>query len=693
MVTDMTLNNIIKKLIKNNKGQYGILMGSIIFAVMMIGGYGLIQFSPTITSVLADGGSTMMISLAMFGFTLIGTFAFVIYAHSLFLKYKSKEIGVFISLGIKRENVKKIVVKELRIIVLISTIIGLVLSMPLSYLSWTMLTSFINTAETSYKFGWAGLSIAVIFSISAMIIMILVTGKYIKKVDIIKILKVTEEVEDIKGDKYILGLIGAILIPVGIVLFNISATSDGLFGSISFVFLILSLVGLYLLIVQITSIGAIVKKISPKRYYKNIVFFNLVKLKGKQYTKTLFVTTILVGVTIFAISFNAAPMVDGLLTAINDPYDYSLSTSFQQEGFGEAEIKDLAEKYNVGLNDFKSFKSILVSQYADDYDYRSNEEFVSEDDFNKISGENIDVEKGTYVKFVSGEKSIYGEPEVGYEQEYLNGTTQDIFKLKYNRTICKDGVLSLDNYYHKDFIIIDSADYEELNNSVDERFRVDSYMFNVSNWKETKEFSDELFNAVVKSSDNKWCDNFSEGAKFELNKLQDVGHIVGDDYNYEEVNEETVLMAKKWWSFDPSSKYSRVYNSITEYAIYILLMLYIAVIAFVSAIMVVGIKILNTMWQDKSVYKNITFLGSKKNQIKSIITKQVMLIYFTPLVLGTIITLFLLKQMLTVTGLVYMNEAFLASCLIAIIVVIIQIGIFFFIRNKAIKECTNFENI
>lgn len=690
---DMTLNTLIKKLIKNNKGQYGILMGSIIFAVMMIGGYGLIQFSPTITDVLADGGSTMMISLTMFAFTLVGTFAFVIYAHSLFLKYKSKEIGVFISLGIKRENVKKIVVKELRIIVLISTIIGLILSIPLSYLSWTMLTGIINTAETTYKFGWVGLSIAVIFSIVAMIIMILVTGRYIKKVDIIKILKITEEVEDIKGDKYILGLIGAILVPVGIVLFNVAATSDGLFGSMSFVFLILALVGLYLLIVQITSIGAIVKKISPKRYYKNIVFFNLVKLKGKQYTKTLFVTTILVGVTIFGISFNATPMVDGLLTAINDPYDYALSTSFQQEGFGEDEIKDLAEEYNVGLKDFKSFNSILVSQYADHYDYRSNEEFVSEDDFNKIAGENIDVKKGTYVEFISGEKPIYGEPEDGYEQEYLNGATQDIFKLKYDRTICKEGVLSLDNYYHKDFIIIDSTDYEELNNSVDERFRVESYMFNVSNWKETKEFSDELFNAVVKASDNKWCDNFSEGAKFELNKLQDVGHIVGDDYNYEEVNEETELMAKKWWSFDPSSKYSRVYNSITEYAIYILLMLYIAVIAFVSAIMVVGIKILNTMWQDKSVYKNITFLGSKKKDIKSIVTKQVMLIYFTPLVLGTIITLFLLKQMLTVTGMVYINEAFLASCLIAIIVVIIQIGIFFFIRNKAIKECTNFENV
>lgn len=684
MVMGMTLNSIINKLVKNNKGQYAILMGSIIFAVMMIGGYGLIQFSPTVTEVLVDGGSTMMITLTMFLFTLVGTFAFVMYAHSLFLKYKSKEIGVFISLGIKRDDVKKIIVKELTIVVLIATVIGLILSVPISYLSWSSLTSFLSTAETTYKIGWVGLIIAVLFSIISMVIMIYSTDRYIRKVDIINILKKTEEVEDLKGDNYILGLIGAILIPVGIILFNVAAVSDGFLGKITFAFLILSLVGLYLLIIQITSIGAIVKKISTKSYYKNIVFFNLVKLKGKQYTKTLFVTTILVGITIFAVSFNVAPMIDGVLTTLSDPYDYAVPVGFQQNGFGEEEIKELANEYNVGLKDFRSFNSLLLGMYSEDVDYRESANFVSEDDYNNLTGESLDVEKGTIVDFNSFN---YSHNSDTYEISFLNGTTQEVFELTQVKSISKPGVLSSDERYRKNFYIIDNEDYSKLDNILDERFKNKCYMFNVSNWKETKDFSNRLFDEIVIWSDNKWCSNYAYGPVFEINKSQDVGD---KEYGYEEIDESTKLMARKWWDFTPFSRYHRFYEMLNDYAIYILLLLYIAIIAFISSIMVVGIKILNTMWQDKEVFKNVIFLGMKKKEIESIVTKQVMLIYFTPLTLGTLITLFLLREMLKVIGLAYMKEAFLASCGVALIVIIIQIIVFFFIRKKAIKDCINF---
>lgn len=688
---DMTLNGIIKKLIKNNKGQYGILMGSIIFAVMMIGSYGLIQFSPTVTEVLVAGGSTMMITLTMFLFTVIGTFAFVIYAHSLFLKYKSKEIGVFISLGIKRSHVKEIVVKELTIVVLIATLIGLVLSVPLSFLSWSALTAFLDTAETVYRIGWLGLIIAVLFSIIAMAMMIWTTNKYIKKVDIINILKATEEVEDVKGDKYILGLIGAILIPFGIIMFNIAAVSNGLLGKITFLFLVLSLVGLYLVIVQITSLGTIVKKISPKAYYKNIIFFNLVKQKGKQYTKTLFVTTILVGVTIFGVSFNAAPMIEGFLTNLNGPYDFSVPVGFQQNGFGESEIRALADEYNLELKDFKTFDSLLVGLYDEDPDWRGSVNFISESQFNQISGENIDVKEGTYVEFISMDsRHGFGDSEA-YDVRFFNGTTQEIFTLKQVDLIQKPGILAGDYRYGSTLSVLDDREYEKLSETLEDEFKGSCFIFNVDNWRETEEFSDKLFSEIVKASGNKWCSNYNYSPLYELNKKEDNGREMG--YEFEELNESTELMAKKWWDFTPYSRYHRHFNTISDFAIYILLLLYIAVIAFMSSIMVVGIKILNTMWQDKGIYKNVTFLGMKKKEIESIVTKQVMLIYFTPLALGTLITLFLLREMLKVTGIVYMQEAFLASCGVASIVIIIQVIVFFFIRKKALKECIDFENI
>ncbi|MGL5380230.1 hypothetical protein [Clostridium sp.] len=219
-----------------------------------------------------------------------------------------------------------------------------------------------------------------------------------------------------KSKEWQLGLIGAILIPVGIILFNVAVVSDGFLGKITFAF------------------------------------------------------------------------------TLSDPYDYAVPVGFQQNGFGEEEIKELANEYNVGLKDFTSFNSLLLGMYSEDVDYRGSANFVSEDDYNNLTGESLDVEKRTIVDFNSFNSSHESD---SYEISFLNGTTQDVFELTKVKSISKPGVLSSDERYKKNFYIIDNEDYSKLDNILDERFKNQCYMFNVSNWKETKEFSNRLFDEIV----------------------------------------------------------------------------------------------------------------------------------------------------------------------------------------------------
>lgn len=51
-------------------------------------------------------------------------------------------------------------------------------------------------------------------------------------------------------------------------------------------------------------------------------------------------------------------------------------------------------------------------------------------------------------------------------------------------------------------------------------------------------------------------------------------------------------------------------------------MLFIAIVAFVSSIMVIGLKLVSTIWDDAAVYENLRRLGMKKQNIKNLITKQ-----------------------------------------------------------------------
>lgn len=195
MVTDMTLNEISRKLIKNNLKQYGLFFFSILFSITMTGAYGILQYSPTVTDVLIDGGSTQTISQGMFFGSMLGIIVFLIYADTLFLKYKSREIGIFLSLGIDRKDVQKIITKEFTLLFQIATLLGLIFSVPLAYLCWSLLNVFLKTQETAFSIGWLGIVIAFAFAIVSWLILRTVNRKYIKSVDILKILKSSEENE------------------------------------------------------------------------------------------------------------------------------------------------------------------------------------------------------------------------------------------------------------------------------------------------------------------------------------------------------------------------------------------------------------------------------------------------------------------------------------------------------------------
>ncbi|WP_027623785.1 ABC transporter permease [Clostridium lundense] len=686
MVIFMTINTIVKKLFKNNIKRYALFILSTIFAITMIGGYGILQFSPTVTSVLMDGGATQKITLGMFSFTLIGTFAFVIYAYSLFLKYKSKEIGIFISLGIKRENVRRIIIKELDIIFFISTVLGLVFSIFVAWISWSVLTIFIKTQETFFSIGWIGLIIALLFSILCMIITRVLTSRYIRKVDIIKIIKTEEEVENVKGDSFVLGLIGTLMIPGGIIVYT---SLDMPY------FLVVSLVGLYLLIVQITSIGTLVKKINPRKYYENIVFFNLMKLKGKQYTLSLFVSTILIGVAIFGIAFNAAPMMSGMLSTIyDDPYDYMVKVGFQQGNFNESDIRKLAEDNNIKLMDFKEFDTILLAQLSKKYNDWAPMNVVSEETVYKLTGKVLDIEPDCFIHVISANEN--SDPSKYISQPkgditLLNPTTKQEFTLNYKGIRFIKNIMNGDTQFEqKDFFVIDKELFNKLHNELRKQYVFTTYVFNTPNWRETGDFSNALFNSIAKASKEKWCPNYNIGVIFDRVRDQSSGAPV--NYVYKDL-EDSSFEANRWWGFAPYSRYHKVNNSTSDFAIYMLLMLYISVIAIVSAVMTIGIKILSTMWQDKVVYKNITFLGVKKKEIRSSISKQVALIYFVPVVLGTIITLFLFKSMMDITVWEYPNVSFLFTCGLSLLVVLIQVALFFVIRKQATKECMNFIDV
>lgn len=75
-------------------------------------------------------------------------------------------------------------------------------------------------------------------------------------------------------------ILGALLVPAGIIAFFTLQNIGGFLNTLlAFIFLAGAVWGVYLLIIQCASIGDILKKHNDKAYYKNIVFYNLLKQK------------------------------------------------------------------------------------------------------------------------------------------------------------------------------------------------------------------------------------------------------------------------------------------------------------------------------------------------------------------------------------------------------------------------------
>ena len=431
----MTLNDISRKLFKNNRKQYGLFFFTVVFSIAMTGAYGVLQYSPTVTNVLIDGGSTQTISQAMFLGSMLGIIVFLVYADSIFLKYKSREIGIFLSLGINRRSVQKIIVKEYTLLFQIAALLGLILSVPLAYLCWSLLNLFLETQETAFSIGWMGLIITVLFSLLNWFILRTINRRYIENIDILKIIRTSDENEAAKSGNLFLLILGALLVPVGIVAFFTLQNIGGFLCTLlAFIGLAGAVGGVYLLIVQCASIGDILKKYNEKAYYKNIVFYNLLKQKIRQYTRSIFVATLLITFTVFGIGFIAAGFIDGYNVALNEPYDYTINATCEHP-MTEKRIKEIAEESNAVITDIKHIDCLLLgvqNHYKNGERDWSSRIIVSEDNFNVLSGAAISVPKGSYTVYYDSSMEYKLNAFSADNSLFYNPTTEQEFTLTQN---------------------------------------------------------------------------------------------------------------------------------------------------------------------------------------------------------------------------------------------------------------------
>ena len=365
-----------------------------------------------------------------------------------------------------------------------------------------------------------------------------------------------------------------------------------------------------------------------------------------------------------------------------DPYDYAILLGEGQKELDRNKIETIAEKYNINLNDWITMDMLLIGREHLYVDHQRNEwgtEFaISESSFEGLLGKNVSIPLDGFVYFEDSNDATF---QTFSEKEgvFYNPTTHKEFRLEKSKLITKKNIVN-NSANIESFLVFNDELFKMLSRNIENEYHYRYYLFNGSNDLNCKKFQNELLDEIVSLSDGEIFDNYQE--RVIKDKLK--------AYSEEKISYKgNELYAARQWDFYPYAKQTQLDIQLESGAVYLLLIFFIAVIAFVSAIMIMGLKIAGTILQDRNSYQRAVYLGLKEKKLKRIIRGQIALIYFFPTICGCTTATFMINRFMEVSSVTHILEVTLMAIAISLIVLVIQCIIFGVLQKKLVFTTSN----
>ena len=288
-------------------------------------------------------------------------------------------------------------------------------------------------AQMTYRFGAVGFLPGIVFACILACVLGMAGRRFINRSDIMEILRTQQKTEMIKEIKPWTFPVGVILTVLGIFLgLGLPQIAARVFGiglpGIVNLFYLLSLVGIYFIL--LSAVAQSRTKKNKKKYYGNLISISLMRFTAKATTKNMCVMTLLIFVCIFSSFYGMQYILAGGAVDTENSKEFSLHSPVLENQIGKAEVYDTASSYGIEVTDFTENvgTNLVVSYHAKDFDdntsryievYRDKEMaalFVSESDFEKLSGQETEVKPGTYLTVTTTDYKVFLNMKMVYRR-------------------------------------------------------------------------------------------------------------------------------------------------------------------------------------------------------------------------------------------------------------------------------------
>lgn len=579
----------------------------------------------------------------------------IIYASKFLIKRRKKEFGIYMTLGMLKSKISKILFLETLLIGILSLFIGIIIGIFLSQMMSILVAKMFEVDMTSYKFVFSTTAMwktIICFGIMYLLVMVfnIISVSRCKLIDLINAKKKTEKVKIKNKFLSVLLFIISIII-LGCDYYLVCEKFSTLNGKEFIIYIMVGIVSTFLFFFSLSGFLLNLIQLKKKTYYKDLNMF-VVKLINGQVNTAVFQMSIICILLFFTICIFS--------TAV------SLNSAFK---------KDLKKLTPVDLNVVKS------TEYIDENGniLKNNDDKIIDDLINY----GIDVES-SFIDTV--QITRYFDKKITYETTLGKYTYELKEEYPYFMTQTKE-------------VIMTESDYNKLAKLYDNelvKLSKNQYAI-VANFEKIITYRNKALkdNTPIIIGNQKYYPQSSECVYgFDLISANEtnLGIIIVPDDSYLALNIDSYLLATNYqgnkqnvenkilklndYSLKKVSKIDLYDSSVGIGVIVTFIGLYLGIIFLICGAAILALKELSESSDNKARYKILRNIGAEEKMLHKALFIQIAVFFGMPLLLAIVHSIFGIK----VCNLMlnnFANQNLLVSIITTAIFIIIIYGTYF----------------
>ncbi|RDY28187.1 ABC transporter permease [Romboutsia weinsteinii] len=690
----MTFSSIVKKNFSHNFKKYisFYFVNSLIIAMLFM--YGSLMFNSAIVEEVGTSSLYYTVNMALMGITLF-SIVFITYTNISFLKNRGKEFGMYLTLGMTSKDLIKLILIENFGVMVASLITGIISGCVFGRLFYMGLNKILVDTNIVYDLNYKSFLLSIGVFVLIFIGNIIFNIFYIKRVSIIDAIKADKK-RGIGNANITVGFISLILLVISMyclpktMLREIFKEQSYMIG----VFVFLLLICPYMLLgSSISLIKKILHKF-PKLYNNNLLVLSSLSHRFLDYRNLLYILSLLMAGAMFYVGYSYSIYSSSKeYVNLDNPYDIMFIESDKYNKVEKEEVKDALgesknkiEKYNVlefievpmfkeekDVLTFWDDKRILISESNYNMHMKSDINLnPNESMYITVANEKMDYEHQSSILTVMDENQLeevqivsagnnYKLSKENYKQ--IAGTSSSLYldskniKEEKNVPFINARATSILSTYSA--LVIDDSDYDFLKSNLSETSFKSAHLINIKN-------GDKVFENLL---------NYLRDKNGFDDSYWNEGNIFGIDGEGERVVRE---------DYRPIYKEELVKLQLDNNGMMLFTMMFIGILFVIANGVVLYYKVLSDIQDEKERMTSLYRIGVLEKEAVSMISKELAITFFVPIVVGGGLGLYFLYVMVSNSG---MTELLMRkSILVLAIGILIQFIFYLISKRRYIKE-------